>query len=241
MNRLRINLFFIILNSLLLGGVQDAKGMLFKCFACTAEKSENNQITNPEYFYYLCAIICDSELSDEEKIETLKKANARGIKINTLDNDGRSLLHLAAFGNVTHKVFTFLITQCNVDPTLQDTDGKRAGDYLFVSYLHEIICDNLLSDKEKIEALQLAKTMGLDLKQPDSDGRTLLHWAAINDCVTQEIFTFLIDECKIDHTLRDIYGKTAWNYIDLEQLDDKACDIVKNIKAQNIELFSDGE
>lgn len=69
----------------------------------------------------------------------------------------------------------------------------------------------LLSDLEVTE--YLASENGIQLTVCDSDGRTLLHYACLSGFAdpNAEYIRYLLD-CGIDPTIKDSYGKTAYDY-----------------------------
>lgn len=63
----------------------------------------------------------------EGKVGEIRGALQNGFKVNTQDDNGRTLLHYAAAGNQLN-VAEMLIVNFGADPTLKDVDGFSALD-----------------------------------------------------------------------------------------------------------------
>lgn len=75
-----------------------------------------------------------------------------------------------------------------------------------------LLCESaLLSDVEVTRFLVEEK--GIPITDCDTDGRTLLHFACLSNYSepTEEYIQYLIDQ-GVDHTLKDSFGKTAYDY-----------------------------
>ena len=75
-----------------------------------------------------------------------------------------------------------------------------------------LLCESaLLSDIEVTEFLVSEK--GIPIAVCDSEGRTLLHFACLSGFTDpqNEYIQYLLDH-GVDHTIKDVYGKTAYDY-----------------------------
>ncbi|KAJ3499726.1 hypothetical protein NLG97_g98 [Lecanicillium saksenae] len=143
----------------------------------------------------------ESHHADEETVESLVSA---GVSAKDLDDEGSSplSLYLTTFlplpPNAAAVVRQFFRGGSN--PSFKTRDDSN------LALLYAKSC------KSGVEVLQTLEEFGVDLAAKDSEGRTLLHHAAIAGSLTEQAFHFLRDKTGLDRHLQDHHGKTPFQY-----------------------------
>lgn len=125
--------------------------------------------------------------------------------INGLDNAGMS--PMAKYLN------TFVLCAGDDDPEVLRLMFERGANPAFET--HEGL--NLAhlaagSRRSSVSVLRTLESWGVDLRAEDRQGRSVLHYGAIEGNMTEDVLHFLCDEIGLSAETRDAHGKTPLDY-----------------------------
>lgn len=162
--------------------------------------------------------------------EILEKLLESGANINETDEEGRTLLMIAALYN-KKDIFNLLINK-NSSIDLQDNEGKNALHHAVKPYYNTTkTIEALHTEKIKNqEIIQKLVDLGLPINTKDNAGQTPLILACKHE--NKQAVNILIKNDEIEIDLQDNNGKTALMYATLFQ----NLDIIKTLLSYNANI-----
>uniref|UniRef100_A0A6P7H0Z0 Uncharacterized protein LOC114343091 n=1 Tax=Diabrotica virgifera virgifera TaxID=50390 RepID=A0A6P7H0Z0_DIAVI len=125
------------------------------------------------------------------KVETLRYLKSVGSDLNQCNNQGRSLVHMAAAGDAVD-VLDFLKNESNfsLNLDLSDNDGFTPS--------------HMAAANNSLKAIKYHKKQGANLSISNKDKYTLVHAAAEYGAI--DVLVYLVEECKMDIKVSDNNG-----------------------------------
>lgn len=127
-----------------------------------------------------------------ESLSLIQEAIRSGEDIHMIGGKGTSLLHFAAYYAPT-EVISFLVSK-GLDVNKVDDEG--------ITPLH-VACMS-----GSLEQVKCLINLGANYNVKDSNGRNMIFFTMFNDLPSEEIISFLINECHLDAEECDRYGMT---------------------------------
>jgi ankyrin repeat protein len=134
-------------------------------------------------------------------IEGVRLLVRKGVDVNGRDSDGNTPL-AAYLSNrwVVDAQICRLLLSSGSDAFAINHQGL-ALPHIFSSWIHP-----------KIEVLKAMMDYSIDLAAKDRDGRTILHYSALNGSITEPILSFLLDKTRLCCEDQDSLGRTPKEY-----------------------------
>jgi ankyrin repeat protein len=151
--------------------------------------------------------------------------NTKGVDLNTQDNRGRTVVHLAIDSPLDY-LLNILIKKPEIDLNIEDNEGNTPFKMLMSNYEkpHFRYPDHPLSsyppERPPISKIALLLDKKNLLNTQNECGQTLLHLALIKQ--DMHLFNLLLKIDEVDVNIQDIEGRTALHYVvDSDSYDSK--------------------
>lgn len=143
--------------------------------------------------------------SNATNVEVVRALIAAGASVTEADSNGWTALHYACMENA-HKDLIWLLLSSGADPSAANLDGTRP--------MHYLVCRKAIEyNRETVDHIRGAVLCllkgGVDVNQPNRNGDTPLHLAALHD--GYEVAQVLIDS-GADPSITNGLGETVLHY-----------------------------
>ncbi|KAK6167942.1 hypothetical protein SNE40_021864 [Patella caerulea] len=138
-----------------------------------------------------------SALSDINPVEKLKFLSSKGGKLDVVDNNNNSLLHISCGQSITETV-KYLVNEIGVDMNHKNRNGFTPA------------MSSATSNVNPVDKLKFLSSKGCKLDAVDNEGRTLLHHSC--RCGTLATVKYLVNKIRFDVNKKDRSGVTSTVY-----------------------------